>query len=185
MPHVRLLGIGRKDMTGMLGQHEFKDGVSVKDLPEKEARRLRCILECVSVTGEELHPVTLQTAARKNSKGLASPATVISSEPTVITSNDAPTAALGTPASLSNVDLTSQDEGSNDAPTAQAAAPAPQNRAPLPILKTEGTYTREELEQIADSSGINGLRVIGDPLNLRATSIAALIDKILATQSKA
>lgn len=41
------------------------------------------------------------------------------------------------------------------------------------------TYTAEQLAEIADSSGIKGIRAISDPLNLRGTSIAELIGKIL------
>lgn len=43
-------------------------------------------------------------------------------------------------------------------------------------------YTREQLEEIADKSGINGLREIGDMLNVKGTSIAKLINAILSAQ---
>ena len=43
-------------------------------------------------------------------------------------------------------------------------------------------YTREELEAVADDSGIRGLREIGDPLNVKATSLTTLIDLILKAQ---
>lgn len=41
------------------------------------------------------------------------------------------------------------------------------------------TYTADQLAEIADKSGIKGLRAIADPLNLRGNSIAELIGKIL------
>ena len=43
-------------------------------------------------------------------------------------------------------------------------------------------YTREELEAIADKEGIPGLRSIGDRLDVKATSITVLMDKILTQQ---
>lgn len=45
-------------------------------------------------------------------------------------------------------------------------------------------YTRAELEKIADESGINGLRKIAGPMNIRATSINKLIDDLLAVAGK-
>lgn len=44
-------------------------------------------------------------------------------------------------------------------------------------------YTREELEAIADTTGIKGLREIADPMGLTSTSIVPLIDAILETQN--
>lgn len=41
------------------------------------------------------------------------------------------------------------------------------------------TYTQEELEALADKEGINGLRAIADPLNVKDTSIKGLIGSIL------
>lgn len=46
-------------------------------------------------------------------------------------------------------------------------------------------YTREQLESIADKEGIAGLRKIGDALNLKGTSVAKLIDAILANRGSA
>lgn len=43
----------------------------------------------------------------------------------------------------------------------------------------ESQYTKESLAEIADKKGIAGLREIADPLGIKATSIAALIEGIL------
>ena len=43
-------------------------------------------------------------------------------------------------------------------------------------------YSKEELEKIADESGIKGLREIGDPLGVKGTSITALIEGIIQAQ---
>jgi hypothetical protein len=41
---------------------------------------------------------------------------------------------------------------------------------------TQPKWTREALEAIADKDGINGLRKIGEEMNVRATSIRQLIE---------
>lgn len=47
-----------------------------------------------------------------------------------------------------------------------------------------GFYSREDLERIADASGISGIREIADPLGVKGTSIVKLIDGILARGEK-
>jgi len=54
-----------------------------------------------------------------------------------------------------------------------------------PSVEVAQAYTREELESIADKEGIAGLRKIGDALNLKGTSVAKLIDAILANRGSA
>jgi len=51
-----------------------------------------------------------------------------------------------------------------------------------PVIVGEKTYTQEELEGVADKEGIAGLREIGDALGVKNTSIAGLIEGILAAQ---
>jgi hypothetical protein len=43
-------------------------------------------------------------------------------------------------------------------------------------------YTEAQLEAIADKDGIAGLRVIGEPIGAKATSVAKLIQAILQAQ---
>lgn len=54
----------------------------------------------------------------------------------------------------------------------------------IPEGSAKETYTREELEALADKEGINGLRVIGDSLKVQSTSIKGLIGAILNATSK-
>lgn len=51
--------------------------------------------------------------------------------------------------------------------------------ASIPEGSSKETYTQEELEALADKEGINGLRAIGDSLNVKDTSIKGLIGSIL------
>jgi hypothetical protein len=55
--------------------------------------------------------------------------------------------------------------------------------APEPVKSKDiKTYSREELEAIADDKGIQGLREIADPLNVKGVSIRTLLDGILKAQ---
>lgn len=56
--------------------------------------------------------------------------------------------------------------------------------AKIPEGGLTGTYTQEQLEALADKEGIAGLRVIGESLDVKGTSIKGLIDSILAVASK-
>ena len=48
------------------------------------------------------------------------------------------------------------------------------------VKETRPTYSREQLEAIADEKGIAGIREIAAPLDVKGTSIAGLIGDILA-----
>ena len=52
------------------------------------------------------------------------------------------------------------------------------------LLKITRRYTREELEDIADQSGLKGIREIAGPLGIKGTSINALIDKVMEIAGK-
>jgi hypothetical protein len=52
-----------------------------------------------------------------------------------------------------------------------------------PTAVSRGPFTRAELEDIAGELGIKGLRVISDPLGVKATGISDLIDLILKSQT--
>lgn len=45
-------------------------------------------------------------------------------------------------------------------------------------------YSREELEAVADDKGLDGLREIAEPLDVKHTSVMGLIHKILEAQEK-
>jgi hypothetical protein len=51
-------------------------------------------------------------------------------------------------------------------------------------LKPVRVWTVEELNAIADTQGINGLRVLAEPLGVRGREIAAVIQGILEKQPK-
>lgn len=69
-------------------------------------------------------------------------------------------------------------EGHVNLPTEDTIPP------PIATVEPKPTYTKEQLEEIADKDGIKGIRMIGEPLGLRANSISELIGKILAVAGK-
>lgn len=52
------------------------------------------------------------------------------------------------------------------------------------VVAAPDVYTRQSLEAIADERGIAGLREICDKLGIKGTSIAGLIDGVIASQNK-
>lgn len=65
----------------------------------------------------------------------------------------------------------------------------PHAEAPLAPLAAQGVaaiipkaYTEEQLGEIADKSGISGLREIADPMGLKSNSIGGLIQAIMAAE---
>ena len=87
-------------------------------------------------------------------------------------------------------DATATASDAQEGASAGAAAPAEAPIEQVAETAQETTeapadariYTREELEGVADSYGITGLRTIADPLNVKSKSITALIDGILEAQ---
>lgn len=56
---------------------------------------------------------------------------------------------------------------------------------PDPVVEAQSqkSWTREELEAVADKEGIEGLRKIANPMNIKGTQIAKLINGILRGSS--
>ena len=68
------------------------------------------------------------------------------------------------------------DQYANQAPVEKVAlsTDAPDSK------ETQVSYTKEQLEEIADTKGIKGLREIAEPLGIKGLSITELIEKILS-----
>jgi hypothetical protein len=69
----------------------------------------------------------------------------------------------------------------------KTATPVEETAVVVPVTEVApvftGEVTRENLEKIADESGISGLRDIGNQYGVKASSIAKLIDDILAAST--
>lgn len=68
------------------------------------------------------------------------------------------------------------DQYANQAPVEKVVLAAEEPEA----QELKESYTKEQLEEIADTKGIKGLREIADPLGIKGLSITELIEKILA-----
>jgi len=155
---IKILGVGYAGFTGLFGQVEFKDAISVDHVSKMEANRLGSILQIVEVDeeGNEVKPVGIgqhDIDCRKQRAEIAQPLEIAKVEPV----NDEKIKAK-------------VEEQSIEEPN--------QNVAKIEVKK----YTEAELEVIADEKGIVALREIGDPLNAKSNSISGLIPKILAAQ---
>lgn len=90
--------------------------------------------------------------------------------------------ALGLDADAQNKPCTSHNlKNMEEIFAEQAAGVAPAVVAAF--VAGADSYTKEELEKVADKGGIAGLREIAEPLGLKGTSIGKLIELILAKQS--
>ncbi|MEO9387050.1 MULTISPECIES: hypothetical protein [Chromobacterium] len=56
MQKVRLTQDGYADFTGMMGCHEFVNGLSVKELRERDARFIGASIQCVYEDGSSVNP---------------------------------------------------------------------------------------------------------------------------------
>lgn len=83
-----------------------------------------------------------------------------------------------------NVGVLKQYEESRNKPASAGATPTPAAEFVASLLAPT-SYTREQLEEIADQKGIAGLRAIGEQFGVRAKSISDLIDGILEAQAPA
>lgn len=140
---IRMIEAGYKGFTGMFGTVEFKDGVSVNDVSDADARFFASI---IGIENVEDGKDPGSNAQFQNSLTLS-----------------AVSVTLPTRAQTAKRDEKVEEKPKVDEPIA-------------------GTYTKAQLEEIADKGGIAGLREIADPLGVKGTSIAKLIDAILMKQ---
>ncbi|WBM72993.1 hypothetical protein OH773_21765 (plasmid) [Buttiauxella sp. WJP83] len=136
---IRLLEPQFVGYTGILCGVQFKEGVSVAELPFIDQQRICASMRATTVDGKNVSP----SAAYSKRNEVAADNIV---EPT------AP-------------DIVPMKRG-----TAQAE------------VKPVQRFTREELESIADSEGIAGLRLIGNQVGVKAKGIVEMIEGILTAQ---
>jgi hypothetical protein len=155
---IKIIAKGYASFSGLFGQVEFKDSVSIDHVSKMEASRLGSIIEIAEVDelGETVRSVGVGHDDVNNR------------------SNAAETLV---PAQLAE---------EVDAKVKQQEEPKLESIVkPNPTLENEPKiYSEAELEVIADSEGISGLRSISESLDVKAPSISLLIAKILAAQGK-
>lgn len=142
--------------TGIIGAFEFKDGRSVRRVTRFEA-------EMLAANG--FHCVALDDDGNQQFR------VVVGKIPMDLEQ----VKALKLRSLKTQADKEQPDE---PPPNAPSASPEPQPAASEPVV----SYTREELEAIADSTGLKGLRKVGDGLGIKGKSIPELIKRILNKQ---
>lgn len=146
--------------TGPLGTYYFVDGRSVDSIPIRAALRIGASIEAYDENGTRLHPSTYVVTESPSSVGATSVnyATPASAEP------EEPAYKPETVESKANeIDLTPIRE--------------------MVGGKIKETYSRAQLEAIADKKGIDGLREIADKHGLKGRAVVELIAKILEAQA--
>jgi len=138
MPIVKIDQKGYEKFSDFMCGYEFKDGVSIGSLSQRDAERLGSLVRIVNVDDN------LQINRASSMDSVLRPKV----KPAQVEMN----LDVDTEAEL--VDESSDSE----------------------------TYTEAQLAAIASSEGLLGLRLIGDPLGVKATSISKMIQGILQAQ---
>lgn len=160
---VRLTG-KMSTYTGFQGAFEFKDGVSVRKLHRGEVEVLPVIgLKCEAIDdeGEAVFEVIPGQVPMPGEAIDEVRAKFIASRPRG--EEKVKSAPIEVEAPKSVVDPT-DDDSDDDTP------------------EVEGKYTQEQLEKIADKTGLKGLREVGEKVGAKGKSIPDLIERILKAQ---
>lgn len=157
---VKILDAGFAGMTGWFGTVHFTDGVS-DEISAAEAERLGCILNIETLEG--VNPSATQR---------------------LVDVRDRDMAEMGELGNLAK-------QGAEGEQTAQEAAPV-EEPAQEPVVEKAAaveldySYTKEQLEKMADTQGIAGLRAFAEPYGVTGRSINVIISTMLAlAESKA
>ena len=155
---IRLTQEGYEHYTGQMGITFFEDGLSTDVVPFKDANRMAAVLKC------EFEDGTSCNAAQR---------------------------LLDTAQQEASVERVTEDEVKTDAAPVVAApveTPVVINLTPAERPRDEAnthSFSRADLEEIADQSGIAGLREIATPLGLKSNSISGLIDELVKVSTAA
>jgi len=190
MPRIRLTGKGYDSFTSFMGTVEFKDGVSVDHVSKAEMNRLGALtaIEIVNDDG---------TSGGQGGSGVDSVNMRTVGAPVVSEMERGKDEDFPEVEPVEDVELggagTDEDEVGDELDAIEADIAESENAGATDEPKegdevVEGedepakVYTRAELGEIADKSGMAGLREIGEHLDVRDTSIVGLIDKIIDKQ---
>ncbi len=148
---VRIVEPALSNYTGKMYEIGFTDGVSDRDLSEREVEIIGASMKVEDLEG---HQVGAGVKHIQNRRVILGDAVQI------------------------NLDIS---EGVNEMIGFETLGELPFGEG---IVLVDGpSYTREQLESIADDQGISGLREIAEPMGVTGRSIVELIDRILEAQS--
>jgi len=148
---VRITDPGFAGLTGQFGSHTFVDGVS-EEMSQADAEHLACILSIETLEG--LNPSTSQKMVDRHNQDLAE---------------------LGRLA----VQGADQDQEQRPAKAEKQKKPRQEKPTAAPAAGLDYSYTREDLEKLADAQGIAGVRSFAEPYAVAGRSIPDLIDGLV------
>lgn len=182
--HIKLVEPGFQSYTGLLGEIEFEEGLSVESLSRAQADRIASSIRVETVEGEGVGSAH-DMLDRSHQAEIAEP--LETQEQIDIREDNAETERQLNELAELNADGPVQDGAPStlagdltpEAPVEQEASDAPVENAVVEPAK----HTAESLGLIADEKGIQGLREIAEALDVKGNSIAKLIEGILAKQA--
>lgn len=156
---VHLKAAGWETYAGPLCGAQFKDGVSVEPIQLRLAFRIGATIQCEDDVGVPIHPSTYDRGYK--------------------------------PGQVEAKIINFETDGAKPAPVYEAQTTVEEAKEidlePTRTVDAFGqvkiAYSRAQLEAIADKRGINGLREIGESLDVKGRAVAELIDKILEAQA--
>lgn len=154
MDYLKIVSKGWQGYNGQLNIITFKDGVSTEPVDRRIADRIAASVSVVRCNADGTEGEEIEPVGPQHR----------------LISETLVRAAVTT-------SLATQSE-------ADKAMEARLDAARVLTAPLETLFTREELEKVADGTGMKGLREVGDKWNVRGRAIPELIDKILAAQSE-
>lgn len=182
---VRLKQPGFENFAGQMGSFQFEDGLSTTAMPERDFLRLSAVMSVCRENGSTAQPIdALLSIANKPAPSAAEAAAAEQAQSDAILGDETKvrkpraTKAKKDVVTDGGAYLNSAPEQSG--PEEQSEAQDEEQKRVEQVAPAEGQlYSREQLGQIADESGIKGLRTIATPLGIKGNSIAELIEEIL------
>ena len=184
---IKLIEQGFGTYTGLLGNIEFDNGVSVHELGKYDIERIASSMRCETVDGSapvgvaqelldrhyEEAPIVepMQTQEEIDAEAVVA-AEAAEAAAAIVAAELAAAAAAGDATAIAAIVSAAAAIVAAEAVVAAEAAVA--NKA---------VYTLESLTAIADASGIQGVREVADTFGVKGNAIAKLIEDVLAAQA--
>lgn len=175
---IKLVEPGFENMTGVLGEIEFKDGVSIGDVSPMHMNRIGSAMRVERLDGGIVTEAERYTASKMKSAPMleAMEHGVIAPE---VKSEDADI-------DVEDEDDVEEEDGVDVEEDADIDVEDDVEEEDGVEDEGEGavatTVSRADLEAIADEKGIAGLREVANKMNVKSKSIPDLIEKIMAAQ---
>jgi hypothetical protein len=180
MPYIKINRGPRVNFTGNLGGIEFKNGRSVHNISTREAFRIGASVSVVDAeTGK---PVSV--LSHTNSVRALKVTELVELNQKISESDSAKGSETGESPAIAQSEAPSTParlvEEPESGATVQSEVPATEGAGQSADL---WSFTREEIEALADKEGINGLREFSRARNVNGQSIAKIVEGLMARQA--